>query len=127
MRFFRFSAVCLLLAACAAEEEPGYEAVRQKLAHLPQGQHYLAVQGGWLVEHRCNLLPPADHEQLWVDKMVLREGLARQSMTLPDLRTLDAQAEKTSGADAYPCDAEKSRALVDAAVQIGAATRAKKP
>ncbi|NBO19249.1 MAG: hypothetical protein EBV03_08515 [Proteobacteria bacterium] len=126
MRFVTVIALCLFSTACAQETAvapANADAVRKKLAGLPQGQHYLAVQGGWVVEHRCNLLPPAEREQLWVDKMQLRQALSRQTLTQAELQTLDNMAESTGGADAYPCDAPKSRALIDAAAAVGATER----
>lgn len=126
MRRLTFVALCLFSAACAQETgvaPANTDAVRKKLGTLPQGQHYLMVQGGWVAEHRCNLLPPDRRERFWVDKMQLRQALSRQSLTQAELQVIDNMAESSNGADRYPCDAEKTRQLIDAAVAVGAAER----
>ena len=93
-----------------------------KVSASPAVQHYLSVEQGWQVEHRCNLLPPADREQFWVNKMKMGEALSGK-LTSDEMKALVKMAEQSGSEAVYPCSNPKTRTFIDASAAMGEAFR----
>lgn len=103
--------VFLLTTACA-EGLKVPEETQQRLAPLPKEQHYRMIQTGWLLESKCMLLSPGDHEQLFVDAANVRKELDNKHA-----ETLDAQAKSQSAALA--CESAGTREAVTDGMMAG--------